>query len=190
MAFSLESFHFNPVKFGQIVKQYAKERGISQATMAARTGMSFDALGNLYSGKVQKPAFETVFKICVVLAVPVEVIMMLMLKDEDIDFEDKVLLYDTTQDAVIKAVNAVPSFVPDAVPDAVADTATAVTAAMPTGAVVEHVASAVISPDELKAAHAAHVADLKEAFAREREVHTRHCEQIHALAMGVLTARG
>lgn len=190
MAFSLESFHFNPIKFGQIVKQYAKERGISQGTMAARTGMSFDALGNLYGGKVQKPAFETVFKICVVLGVPVEVIMMLMLKDEDIDFGDKVLLYDTNQDTVVKAVNAVPSFVPDAVPDTVAEKATAVAAAMPTGSVVEHVATTALSLDELKAAHAAHVADLKEVIANEREVHARHCEQLHALAMGIISSKG
>lgn len=185
MAFSLESFHFNPIKFGQIVKQYAKERGISQGTMAARTGMSFDALGNLYGGKVQKPAFETVFKICVVLGVPVEVIMMLMLKDEDIDFGDKVLLYDTNQDTVVKAVNAVPSFVPEAVPNAVAEKATAVAAAMPTGSVVEQVATTATSTDELKAAHAAHVADLREQLSHERAITAKYQDMMQELVLSM-----
>jgi DNA-binding Xre family transcriptional regulator len=120
---SLEMFHFNPVKFGLIVRQMAKEKRISQATMAARTGMSYDTVGNIYTGKIQKFPFEYVFKMCVVMEVSIEVLMLLMLKDEDVNFSERVLLYDTQKDEVVPVPDVLPSMIPGVVTDAVADTA-------------------------------------------------------------------
>lgn len=120
---SLEMFHFNPVKFGLIAKQSAKEKGISQASMAARTGLSYDTVGNIYTGKIQKFAFEHVFKICVVLGMSLEVMELLLLKDEEIDFMDGVLLYDTAADDVVPVQDVLPSMTPGPVTDTVMDTA-------------------------------------------------------------------
>lgn len=120
---SLEMFHFDPVKFGLIVKRSAKEKGVSQTYMAARTGLSYDTVGNIYAGKIQKFAFEHLFKICVVLGMSVEVMMLLLLKDEEIDFEEEILLYDTSSDKLVPVHEAIPSMVPGPVPEAVADTA-------------------------------------------------------------------
>lgn len=198
MSYSLVSYHFNPYKIGQIVKQYAKNRGISQTVMASKTGLSYDTVGNIYAGKVQKIPFEYIFKICVVLAIPVEVIMMLMLKDEDIDFEDEVLLYDTSEDKPVPVSDAVPTLIAGSVPDAVADTVVAVAAVVPaieaTGAA--HDISPALSYDDISDAvekvrsyYEAHIQDLKEAFEKERESHERHCKQLHELAMGIMVSK-
>lgn len=195
MSNSLVSFHFNPFKLGQICKQYAKDRGFSQAVMAARTGLSYDTVGNIYAGKVQKIPFEYVFKFCVVLAIPIEVVMMLMLKDEDIDFAEQVLLYNTVEDKPVPVEDAVPDLVPGDVPAAVVDTAVNVAAADP-------VIEAAIAPaenlhngytvDELRTIinkitvmHDAHIQDLKDVHVREQETSAKHCEQLYNLAMSL-----
>lgn len=197
MSESLITFHFSPYKTGQILRQYAKDRGISQAAMAARIGLSYDTVGNIYAGKVQKIPFEYMFKMCVALAIPIEVIQMLMLKDEDIDFEDQVLLYEPTKDKSIPAVDAVPSLIPSEVPDAVADTAVAVAAAAP--AIAAAAASAPdmsrtyftsddiqIAVSRAQADHSAHVQDLKSQFDRERDAAAKHNERLHEITMAVL----
>lgn len=195
MSYSLVSFHFNPFKLGQVCKQYAKDRGISQAVMAARTGLSYDTVGNIYAGKVQKIPFEYVFKICVVLGIPVEVVMMLMLKDEDIDFADQVMLYNTVEDKTVPVPDAVPDLIPGPVPDSVADTAIAVAAS-----VTPIEPSAAVDPlrgcytpddlhmiiDRINAAHSAHVQDLKTQFDLEREAHASHDAKLHEITMAVL----
>lgn len=197
MAYSLASFHFNPIKFGQICKQYAKDRGISQASMAANTGLSYDTVVNIYQGKVQKIPFEYVFKMCVVLAIPIEVVMMIMLKDEEIDFLDQVMLYNTVEDVVVPVEEAVPTLVPAETPEAVVETAAQVTAAMP---VVEasvarsdagHNAGSYTAEElhtiigKINDAHNAHLDDLRTAHAREQEAAEKHCEQLFKLAMTI-----
>lgn len=185
MTHSLISFHFNPIKLGQICKQYAKDRGISQAIMAARTGLSYDTVGNIYAGKVQKIPLEYVFKFCVVLGIPIEVLMMLMLKDESIDFADQVLLYDTVDDKAVPVEDVVPSMVAGSVPESVADAA----ASAPPMEAVHHDAAHTchIHSDQhalveiLNAAHALHTKDLKEQFDKERETTSRHIDQLHKL---------
>ena len=185
MSHNIVSFHFNPLKCGQIIRQYAKNRGISQEALAARIGISYDTMGNIYAGKVQKIPFESVFKICVVLGVPIEVIMMLMLKDEDIDFADQVLLYDTVGDKAVPVEDAVPTLVAGPVPESVADAAAS---APPMEAVHHDTAHTChIHGDQhalveiLTAAHALHTKDLKEQFDKEREAYARHVDQLHKL---------
>lgn len=199
MPHSIVSFHFSPYKIGQILRQYAKERNISQTSMQAKTGLSYDTIGNIYAGKVQKIPFEYLFKFCIVMEIPIEVIMMLMLKDEDIDFKDKVLLYDTVEDVSVPVADAVPSLIAGPVPDEVADAAVAVAAAAPVldaaaaaadlgrGYYTEEDINSVIK--RVKEQHSAHINDLKSAFEQEREAHRRHCEQLHALAMGLVSSR-
>lgn len=120
---SLQGFHFNSRKFGLIIKKMAQEKGISQASMAAQTGLSYDIVGNTYTGKTAKIPAEYVFKMCVVLGVSIEVIMMLMLKDEPVDFLDSVMLYDTTQNDVVAYPDVKPDLADGVVSDAVSGVA-------------------------------------------------------------------
>lgn len=186
MSHNIVTFHFNPLKCGQIIRQYAKNRGISQEVLAARIGISYDTMGNIYAGKVQKIPFEYLFKISVVLAVPLEVLMMLMLKDEDIDFADQVLLYDTVDDKAVPVEDAVPTMVAGSVPESVADAAASappMESAHHDEAHTYHVhADHQALIDILNAAHAAHIQDLKAQFAHEREAAARTADQLYTLA--------
>lgn len=119
----LQSFHFNPIKLGEILRQLAKERDISQSKMASETGLSYDTIGNVYTGKIVKTPFEYVFKICVVLGLPLETIMVIMLKHEDIDFRDRVLLYDTNTDESVPVSDVLPSMAPSTISEEVLETA-------------------------------------------------------------------
>lgn len=126
---SLDMFHFNPIKLGQILRQLAKDKGISKAVLQKCTGISRDTIGNIFSGETQEVSFEKLFKICFVLETPLAVVKMLLLKDEDIDFADKVLYYDPSDGAVLPATDVDTDQLP--VPDSVVAVAEAVAAADP-----------------------------------------------------------
>lgn len=117
MSASLKAFHFNPVKFGQILRQLCKDKGVTIAYLHKSTDITRDTIENIIRGSVRDVKFEQIFKFCVVLGLPIEALMLLMLKDEDIDFMDQVLLYDNKEDEAIPAsdLDSVPGFVPDTV---------------------------------------------------------------------------
>lgn len=124
---SLDAFHFNSLKLGQILHQYCKQKGISHATLQRKTGITRDTLKNIFHGGTQEVSFEKLFKICHVLEVPLSVIEMLMLKDEDIDFADSVLYYDPAKGDILPAADVDPEQLP--VPETVVAAVEAVTAA-------------------------------------------------------------
>ena len=117
MSYSLRDFHFSPVKLGQILKQLRLDKDISVSYISKHTGITRDTLDNILSGDVRDVKFEQIFKLCCVLEIPIEVLLLLMLKDEDIDFVDQVLLYDNKEDEAIPAtdINTVPSTLPNTV---------------------------------------------------------------------------
>lgn len=191
MAESLESYHVNTVKVGVILRQMAKEKHISQEKMSAKTGLSYDTVGNIYAGKTQKLPLEYFLKICIILETSFESMILLMLKDEDIDFADRILTYDARKDIEVPVLDVLPSMTPGVVPDAVTDTAAAVTIA--TSAMEEPSTTEVIHTDDLKPIvdairheYEAHIADLKEQLTSERTANAIHAEQLHSLAMGIL----
>ena len=178
MAISLQQYHFNSIKFGEITKQYAKSRGISKATLAGRVGVSYDTMDCVYRGSVQKISFELVFKIACVLAVPLEVIAMLWIKDDDIDFREMILHYDANHDKTVLVPDDMPSFVPDAV----ADTAAAVAASEPPLAVVEPTHQHA-EDSRIEAVYSAHVADLREQLAHERAINDKYQDMMQQLML-------
>lgn len=180
MAISLQQYHFNSIKFGEITKQYAKSRGISKAALAGRVGVSYDTMDCVYRGSVQKISFELVFKIACVLAVPMEVIAMLWIKDDDIDFREMILHYDANHDKTVLVPDDMPSFVPDAV----ADTAAAVAASEPPLAVVEppHPHA---EDGRIETVYSAHIADLREQLAHERAITAKYQDIMQELVLGM-----
>ena len=95
MACTLDKFHFNSVKIGQILERFAKERGVGKGTLSRMIGVSRDTLTNIFSGDTQEVSFEKVFKICVALGIPMIAIEKLAVLDEDTDFADSIVMYDT-----------------------------------------------------------------------------------------------
>lgn len=140
MSYTLKDFHFNAVKLGQILKQLRIDKNISIAYISKCTDITRDVLDKIFSGGVRDVKFEQIFKICCVLEIPIEVLMLLMLKDEDIDFADQVLLYDNKEDEPIPstAIDTVPSSVPDTVVAVAEAVAAAEAPAQPVRATAEN----------------------------------------------------
>ena len=103
MACTLDKFHFNSVKIGQILERFAKERGVGKGTLSRMIGVSRDTLTNIFSGDTQEVSFEKVFKMCVAFGVPMIAFEKLGVLDEDTDFADKIVMYDTASGDVLPA---------------------------------------------------------------------------------------
>lgn len=127
MAYNLENFHFNPVKLGQVLKQFSSQLGISKTMLSKKTGISRDTIANIFCGETQEVSFEKLFKFCCVLGVPMVVIEKLMVQDEDIDFADKIVMYDTASGDILPASEVAIEKMP--VPETVLAAAEAVAAA-------------------------------------------------------------
>ena len=126
MACTLDKFHFNSVKIGQILERFAKERGVGKGTLSRMIGVSRDTLTNIFSGDTQEVSFEKVFKICVALGIPMIAIEKLAVLDEDTDFADRIVMYDTASGDVLPATEVDIKQMP--VPETVAAVAEAVAA--------------------------------------------------------------
>lgn len=127
MSCTLRDFHFNPVKLGQIIKQLCAEKEIKPSYICKCTGITRDTYDNIIRGAVHDVKFEQLFKICCVLEIPVAVIEMLMIRDEDIDFADQVVMYDAANNDVLPVSDVDAEQVP--VPTTVVAVAEAVAAA-------------------------------------------------------------
>ena len=145
MSYTLKNFHFNPQKLAQILKQLFKEHNASNSYVSRSTDISRDIIDNLTSGKNQDIKFEQLFKICCLFEIPLSVIEMLMIKDEDIDFADKIVYYDVAKGDILPAadVEEAPLPVSDtvvAVAEAVAATDKPPQPAQPTKSAEDHIA--------------------------------------------------
>lgn len=152
----LVTYHFNPIKTGQIFKQLRMDKGMSISSAAKRCGLTYDTVDNIERGRVQDIKLEAFLKLCCVYEQPMIMIVLLMLKGDDIDFIDKVLLYDNKTGGTLSAsiFDSVPSIVPD----------TAVVAAEAVAATDTHpipVRTAAENPDNVAQLHK-HIAKLME----------------------------
>jgi DNA-binding Xre family transcriptional regulator len=127
MSYSLRDFHFNPVKLGQIIKQLCAEKEIKPSYICKCTGITRDTFDNIVRGSVHDVKFEQLFKICCVLELPLAVIEALMVKDEDIDFEDQIVYYDAAHGEILPISDVDAAQIP--VSDTVVAVAEAVAAA-------------------------------------------------------------
>ena len=171
---SLKEFHFSAAKSANIIRQYIEERNTTPLKLSNRTGITYDTIGNILSGKVRDIKFEQLFKICVALAIPLEVYEQLMINGEDIDFADEILLYSPRHDEVIPATDKELSVDSTIIPESVAAVAT------PTPSPQGGIASVEVdtySRDELRAmldrigqCHEQHMADMRAQVDRQHNL--------------------
>lgn len=90
MAQNLKNFHFDQDKSGKILNKWAKDAGVSIKTLGDDTGYTFDTINNSLHGKIKDLSLERVFKIATRTGHSVCEYILLMLKDEDIDFADQI----------------------------------------------------------------------------------------------------
>lgn len=87
---TLKTFRFDPEKSGQVLNRYVKASGMSCQKVADEVGYSYDIVNNILHGKNKELMLERAFKICVLTGHSVCEYLRDMLKDEDIDFADKI----------------------------------------------------------------------------------------------------
>lgn len=87
---SLNSFSFDKVKAGQILRRYLDDADISQRQAAPLLGMTDDMLSNVLRGQNKEISFERVFKICTLSGRSLCEFLRDMLEGEDVDFADRV----------------------------------------------------------------------------------------------------
>lgn len=87
---SLITFRFDPEKSGSVLKRFTKDAGMSYQKLADSIGYSYDTINNSLGGKIKDLSLERVFKVCTVTGHSVCEYLREMLKDEDIDFADKI----------------------------------------------------------------------------------------------------
>lgn len=61
-----------PNWIGERIRELRKEKGISQEALAVKAGMPMVSLAKVEQGKIQKPAFQMVWKIAIALGVSVD----------------------------------------------------------------------------------------------------------------------
>lgn len=127
MPCTLQEFHFNSIKLGQIIKQLCADKKIKASYICKCTGITRDTFDNIIRGFVHDIKFEQLFKICCVLEIPVAVIEALMIKDEDIDFADQIVYYDAANGEILPIAEVDAAQIP--VSDTVVAVAEAVAAA-------------------------------------------------------------
>lgn len=129
MPTSMKDFHFSPLKFGAIMRQYAKEHNLSQASHARNTGYTYDTVGNYYAGKVHGFPYDFVSKSCKLFGIPIDVFDHLMLQGEDVDSDDLLLALSPHGEACLIPASDIPAAVVESVvPDTVAAVASAIAA--------------------------------------------------------------
>lgn len=83
---TIDIFHFDKEKSGNLLKKWLKDAGLSQHRAADLMGLHQDTLANCISGRVQDIKFEVVFKIALVTGHTVDDYIHDMLEGEDISF--------------------------------------------------------------------------------------------------------
>lgn len=97
---TIDVFHFDKEKSGNLLKKWLKENGLSQHHAANLTGIHQDTLFNCLSGRVQDIKFETVFKIALITGHTVDDYIREMLDGIDVPFYCRVVQDTSSTDPV------------------------------------------------------------------------------------------
>ena len=73
---------------GTRIREFRKERGISQEALAVKAGIPMVSLAKVEQGKIQKPAFPMIWKISIALGITLDEFVE-GLKPEEVLFNDK-----------------------------------------------------------------------------------------------------
>lgn len=87
---TIVDFRFDPVRSGKILSKWIADSGKTRDEVATETGISTHTVSNMVYAKVCDLKLEFVFKIAVVTGHSVCEYIALMLKEEDIDFADRI----------------------------------------------------------------------------------------------------
>lgn len=163
---TLATYELDLVKTGVILQGLRKMRKMSRAYAAESIGVTTDIVKNIENG-MGGLSFERMIKFCALYEMPIIAIVLLIIKDADIDFRESILVYDHQNDVPTPVTDDSVPAVPGMIPDAVVAAADAVEPApepvMHDVPVCDHHGML----DTVLRAHDAHIADLQHEIARQ-----------------------
>lgn len=89
--YTLETYHLNPVRSGQILRTFIEQSPYSQRQTAELIGISYDTLTNSLAGRSQQLSLEKAFKVCVLTGHSMEEYLRLLIADDPVDFADRIV---------------------------------------------------------------------------------------------------
>lgn len=166
---SLYNYKLNLVKTGVILQELRDSRKMSRSYVADSIGVSTDVIGNLEKG-LGGLSLERSIKLCVLYEIPIVALELLIVKDEDIDFRDSILVYDHQNDDATPITDKSVPEVPGVIPDSVVEAAASVDANAPHITHDFHIGEHKAMLDTLLRVQAEHLADLREQLARQDQI--------------------
>lgn len=109
---SIQAYHFDQKKAGEILKKWVKDSGLSYSDVAEQTGYTMDTINNSLSGKIKEPSLERVFKIAVLTGHSVCEFLRLMLEGEKLDFADRIHVLTDKPLHMVKYTDTLPEKAP------------------------------------------------------------------------------
>lgn len=166
---SLDNYKLNLVKTGVILQELRETRKMSRSYVADSIGVSTDVIGNLEKG-LGGLSLERSIKLCVLYEIPLVALELLIVKDEDIDFRDSILVYDHQNDDATPITDESVPEVPGVIPDSVVEAAASVDTSVPHIPHDIHLGEHKAMIETLLRVHSEHVADLREQLARQDQI--------------------
>lgn len=166
MPYNLANYKMDQIKAGVIIQELRHSRHISRARLAGEIGVSNDVMENIEKGRGGL-TFERAMKICAVLKIAIIAFVLLLIKDEEIDFRDAILVYDHQNDDMTPVTDESVPEIPGAIPNKVVEAAAAVDPTPPAYQQDAHGPDAHALLDAVTHAHDAHIADLHAEIARQ-----------------------
>lgn len=66
-----------PITFGQVLREFRRAQNVSQRELAAKTEVDFSYISKIENDRLPPPAADTIVKICEVLEIPPEQLLVL-----------------------------------------------------------------------------------------------------------------
>ena len=95
--YSLQNYQINTQRSGEILRRWLAEKHISQASAAARIGITEDTLAGCLRGNVKQPSLTYVLKLCIMTGHTMEEYLHLVLADDPIEFAEDIKWTDTPE---------------------------------------------------------------------------------------------
>ena len=162
----METYKLDLVKTGVILQGLRSMRKMSRTFVAESIGVTNDVIRNIEKG-LGGVTLERAIKLCALYEMPIIALVLLILKDADIDFRDRILVYDHKNDDVTPITDESVPEVPGVLPESVVEAAESIEAdsTAPTHGVVLSDPQAVL--DAVIGVHGEHIADLHAEIARQ-----------------------
>lgn len=101
--YTLQNYQLNTQRSGEILRRWLAEKRISQASAAARIGVTEDTLAGCLRGNVKQPSLTYVLKLCIMTGHTMEEYLHLVLADDPLEFAEDIKWTDVPEAVPVPA---------------------------------------------------------------------------------------